>query len=109
MEYNVLIQPQAENDLENIYNYLADFSVIIEDKWQKKIFSQMSSLSVMPYRYAVYPNVEFVKIELRQIVLGSKSACYRIIYAVIEKDKEVRIITIRHAARKPINIEDFEL
>lgn len=107
MAYKVSLQERAKADIQNIYQYIEAYSYILAKKWFVDIKDKISSLSTMPYRYSIIPEVNLLGDELHQLVCGKRTACYRIIYRVIEQDKEVRILTVRHAARKPLDIEDL--
>ncbi|MEZ5691908.1 MAG: type II toxin-antitoxin system RelE/ParE family toxin [Rickettsiales bacterium] len=108
MAYKIIIQPQAEADVEFIYGYVAAFSLISARKWRMGVFSSIASLSVMPNRYSLILESEDFEYEIRHLLYGRNTSCYRIIYHVVEEDKEVRILTIRHASRQPLDIEDLE-
>lgn len=108
MSYKLIIQPQAEADIEFIYRYIAAFSLMSARKWRAGIFSSIVALSVMPSRCPVIPESKDFEYEIRQLIYGKNTSCYRIIYHVVEDSKEVRILTIRHASRQPLNIEDLE-
>ena len=109
MEYKIELQEQAKDDIRAIYQYVSGYSYVLAEKWYQAIKLEIASLKTMPYRYALSHEAKTLQHELRQIVFGKNTACYSIIYRVIEDSKEIRVLTIRHASRKPIEIEDFTL
>lgn len=108
MVYKIIIQPQAEADIEFVYKYIATFSLKSAKKWRLGIFSVIVTLSSFPNRYVLVPESKDLEYEIRQLIYGKNTSCYRIVYHVVEDSAEVRIITIRHASRQPLNIEDLE-
>lgn len=51
MEYNILIEPVAKEDLKNIFNYIKDRgSIDIARNFLSQLKNQINSLSFMPQR-----------------------------------------------------------
>ena len=107
MVYKIIIQQQAENDIGEIYQYISEFSLKAASVWRLDIKSAIISLSSFPKRCPLAPESEKLGYELRQMICGKRTACYRIIFRVIDEKQEFHILTIRHAARKQLEIEDL--
>jgi plasmid stabilization system protein ParE len=73
MAYRVELTDRADRDLRSIYR-----RIHADDSW------------------AVTPEDE----NLRHLLYGSKPHAYRIVYCVYERAKKVRVLHIRHGARK---------
>jgi plasmid stabilization system protein ParE len=58
--------------------------------------SAILSLEEQPNRCPVTPENE----ELRHLLYGKKPHVYRAIYRVLEKQKQVQVLHIRHGARR---------
>ena len=63
----------------------------------------MRSLRRNPNRCPVTPENE----RFRNLLYGAKPHIYRVIYRVMEKEREVDILHIRHGARQEFNAEDL--
>jgi toxin ParE1/3/4 len=56
-----------------------------------------------PNRFPVTPEDR----ELRHLLYGSKPHVYRVIYRVIEKQKQVDVLHIRHGARQQFKTDEL--
>jgi plasmid stabilization system protein ParE len=45
---------------------------------------------------------------LRQLLYGNKPHVYRVIYRVLEKQKQVEVLHIRHGARRRMKASDLD-
>lgn len=94
--YEVITQPRAERDIEAAYHWLRTRAPTVADEWFEEMAAAILSLEEMPERCPVAPEARFFNREVRHLVQGR----YRIIFTVDER--HVRVITVRHAARKPL-------
>lgn len=108
MVYKIKFQDIAKSDIHGIYQYFAGLSEYSAKKWHKLVWLEIDSLRTMPYRFAIAPESDDLHCELHQLFFGKRTTSYRIVYRIVEEQKEVRILTIRHASRQPLNIEDLE-
>jgi plasmid stabilization system protein ParE len=96
MPYLVSITSRAERDLEYLYETIdAEYSGAAL-KWYRGLKQAILSLEKHPSRCPVTRR----KGALRQLLYGNKPHIYRVIFRVLEKQKEVEVIHIRHAARR---------
>jgi len=94
--YGVIVQPRAERDIEQAYQYLLKRAPATADRWLDGISEAILSLEEMPSRCALAPESVHVSRVVRHLMHGD----YRIIFLV--QQRHVRVLTVRHAARKPL-------
>src|SRR5258708_34889349 len=95
MAYLVKIFPRAERDLARIYTGInaADSDAAL--KWYRGLRQAILSLEEQPNRCPVTPEND----NLRHLLYGNKPHIYRTIFRVVEKQKQVDVLHIRHGAR----------
>ncbi len=103
MSYEIAYTQEAEQDLVNIYRYIAiDLLVPETGKNQiNRIMKAITSLDSLPFRHKLYQEEPWHSMGLRVLPVDN----YLVFYTVIEEDKTVAIIRIMYARR---NI-DFQL
>jgi len=106
-EYTVIIQSRAERDIEEAFDYIYDKAPDAALKWYLGLKSNVESLANMPNRCPVAPESNKLGCELRQLIHGKRIGRYRIVFRIIESNRVVDIVTVRHGARKPMEIEDI--
>jgi plasmid stabilization system protein ParE len=90
--YQVIIGRVAERDLLEIFNYIAGDNSDAARKFIGKLLEEAKSLATFPNRgghYKERPGARFT-------VAGR----YLIVYRVVEKSKQVRILQFWHSARE---------
>jgi len=103
MAYKILLSPQAESDVDQIITLIAKDSIEIARKWNTSFWSKLESLTHQPLSGSLAPENERTSFEVRQIFLG----IYRPIYVIDEEHQTVRLLTVRHGARRLMS--KFEL
>ncbi len=93
MAYRVLYRKRAERDLD----WLARSATL---EWFDELCDAVESLAEFPERCALVPEFGLRQKGVRQLLYGKGHGVYRILYRV--KHENVELLTIRHAARKPI-------
>ena len=96
MAYLVNITARAARDLAQLYEEINAESSDASLKWYRGLKRAILSLEQYPYRCAVTPENP----KLRHLLYGHKPHIYRTTYRVIEKQKRVKILHIRHGARR---------
>lgn len=96
VNYRVLFSKQAAADLEEIFRYVNERSEANAPKLIGELVHAIDSLSMFPHRYRVIHPHQRTRSETRMMVVGS----YLIYYRILESKQAVRIITVRHAARR---------
>lgn len=102
MKYNVLYTERANNDLRDIFKYIAYnlMSPEIAKNQINRIINEIDSLCEMPNRNPLYEKEIWRKKGLRKLVIDNFIA----FYFVNENKKEVIVISIMYAGR---NIEEL--
>ncbi|MCL1884951.1 MAG: type II toxin-antitoxin system RelE/ParE family toxin [Defluviitaleaceae bacterium] len=97
MEYKVIYQPRAINDLDEITRYISKELYSQESAVQllHEVEAETSSLDFMPKRYALVSNAKLAKQGFRLIPVRN----YLIFYVVNEKEKTVNIISVMYNKR----------
>ena len=95
MAYLVNLSARAQRDLAQIYRRInaADSDAAL--KWYRGFRQAILSLEEQPNRSPVTPGND----KLRHLLYGNKPHIYRAIYRVVEKQKQVDVLHIRHGAR----------
>ena len=84
---------QAQNDLEQIFYYIADDSINNAEKFVLQLEKKVYSLDIFPDRHPLIPENEFFGTDYRHLIYKK----YRIIYRIVEKS--VFILRIFHGAK----------
>ena len=95
MEYRVRLTPRAQRDLAGIYEFLGAPPPDAARAWYRGLREAIRSLRTNPNRCPVTPENG----ELRQLLFGNKPHVYRIIYRILERQKQIDVLHIRHGAR----------
>jgi toxin ParE1/3/4 len=103
MAYVVKITWRAERDLADLYLEINAKGSGAALKWYRGLEAAVLSLEGQPNRCPVTRK----RGRLRQLVYGHKPYIYRVIYRVIEKEKQVEVLHIRHGARRKFNASDL--
>ena len=98
MTYRVDLAARAERDFAAIYQYIDAEQSQTAATWYRKMKQAVLSLEELPTRCSATPESS----RLRHLLYGRKPHMYRIIFRVIEKEKRVEVLHIRHAARRSL-------
>ena len=104
MAYLVNITPRAERDFASLYHEIRAADSTAALKWYRGLKEAVLRLEEQPNRWPATPE----KPQLRHLLYGSKPHIYRVIYRVMEKQKRVDILHIRHGARKKLKPSDLK-
>ena len=103
MEYRVELAKRALANLGRIYQSIEAERSELALEWYEQLEQAIRNLRHFPERGAVTP--EYPK--LRQIFHGRRPHTYRIIYAIDEQAKIVRVLHIRHGRRDAFAGDDI--
>ena len=95
MAYLVTITARAEREFASLYREIHAEESDAALKWYRGLKEAVLSLEELPNRCPVTPE----KAQLRHLLYGNKPHVYRIIFRVVEKQKRVDVLHIRHSAR----------
>ena len=95
--YQVRITPRAQRDLDDLYNCLMlNASPAVARSEVARLIDAVRGLRYLPYRFAVPRSGRRQGTALRAMVVSP----YVVRYRVEEKPRVVRVLTIRHGARR---------
>jgi plasmid stabilization system protein ParE len=95
MNYQVSIQPEAFQEIEDAYRWLCDnLSPDLANRWFNDLQTAIESLSTFPRRCSLAPEANAVGREVRQLIVGKKKQ-YRVLFVVQENN--VSILHVRHS------------
>lgn len=104
MAYLVNIASRAERDLADLYEEINAGHSDAARKWYRGLKKAILSLEEQPNRCSIAPE----KHDLRHLLYGRRPRVYRVIYRVLEKQKHVEVLHIRHGARQEFSGSDLE-
>ena len=104
MAYRVKIMPRAQRDLTDLYVRVGARSIDAVHIWYRGLRQVIRSLKDNPQRCPTTPESE----DFRHLLYGNKPHIYRVIYRVLEKQKEVDVLHIRHGARQEFKSDDLK-
>ena len=96
--------PRAGRDLSDLYHRIGARSSDAALVWYRGLRRAIRRLADNPNRCPVTSENEY----LRHLLYGNKPQIYRVIYRVMEKQKEVEILHIRHGARQEFKTDDLK-
>lgn len=95
MAYRVKIMPRAQRDLAHIFTWIGTPGSQAAAAWYGGLKDAIAALRTNPQRCPVTPESR----ELRHLLYGRKPHVYRVVFRIVEKHKQVEILTIHHGAR----------
>ncbi|MGA9658322.1 MAG: type II toxin-antitoxin system RelE/ParE family toxin [Asticcacaulis sp.] len=98
MTYRVELSLRAVRDLRRIYTEINAANSTLAQNWFTGLEAAVLGLETFPLRHAVAPE----KPDLRHLLYHSRTYVYRIIYAVDEDQRCVKVLHIRHGARSAL-------
>jgi toxin ParE1/3/4 len=103
MAYLVSVTVRAERDLADLYGEINAEHSDAALRWYRGLKEAMLSLEEHPNRCPVTRKRD----KLRQLLYGHKPHIYRVIYRVLERQKQVEVLHIRHSARRKLKTSDL--
>jgi plasmid stabilization system protein ParE len=107
MAYRVEFSARAKSDFADIYISKDASESEPAARWYERLVTSIRPLSEQPSRCPVAPEARTARRDLRHLLYGKKPRIYRIIYEIDEYRNIVRILTIRHGARKRLRPTDL--
>ena len=101
MNYSIEITPQALNDIEAAYRWIANnLGTTFVKQWYQDLTKAIDSLKVFPNRCAIVHEAEGFDAIVRQRQIGK----YRILFTV--KAETVTVFSVRHVRQQLFPIDD---
>jgi plasmid stabilization system protein ParE len=95
MNYQILIQPTAFQEIEISYRWMCDnLSADTANNWYYELQDAIASLQTFPKRCPIAPEASIVGREIRQLLIGKRKK-YRVLF-VVEKEV-IAILHVRHS------------
>jgi plasmid stabilization system protein ParE len=104
MAYRVSITARAERDLAGLFEQIGAEHSEKALEWYLGLRESVRSVKEMPNRCPV----TLERAQLRHLLYGQKPHIYRVIYRVLEKEKRVDVLHIRHGARQEFTPADLD-
>ncbi len=101
MNRNVLLTPQAKQDIKAAYLYIRADAPEAARRWRIRLLELVRTLSAFSDRHEIAAEGREAGVELRQMLYGS----YRVLYTV--EAEAVHVHALRHGARRPILPEEL--
>jgi plasmid stabilization system protein ParE len=98
MDFRVDLTRQAESDLNEIFGFINAAQSIGAGRWFLGLHDAIRSLATLADRGTVTDYDP----KLRYLLYGNKPHVYRILYRINETERCVKVVHIRHGARKPL-------
>lgn len=95
MNYRVVVTPGAEEDLDDLFRYIALDNPAAAHKFVEGLRRRLKTLASMPKRCPRAPEDGLDGLEIRHLVYGQ----YRIVFGI--DDRTVVILQVLHGARLP--------
>lgn len=112
MAFRVEILPQALDDLDAIASYIAAASSFdVAERWFNAIMQDIASLKRMPDRCVIAAESKKLGSEVRVLFHGRKNRAYKIFFTIdhgIATAGMVRVLHIRHWARRPAEADELQ-
>jgi toxin ParE1/3/4 len=96
MSRKVQLSEQSRRDIEQAYLYIRQDAPERAQRWRRRLLTAILSLKNFPERHAVLFDAATAGREVRQMTFGA----YLVLYS--QEGDVVSILTVRHAARRPI-------
>jgi len=103
MAYLVNITSRAERDLADLYRRINAEHSDAALEWYLGLKEAILSLEEQPNRCPVTRKND----KLRHLLYGHKTHIFRVIYRVLERQKHVDVLHIRHGARRKLKTSDL--
>src|SRR5438132_10796401 len=103
MSYRVIIQPNAEAELDAAYLYRYTRAPQAAARWFAGIVEAINSLAEFPERCPLAPENGHFPEEIRQLLNGTRRDVFRILFTI--QGDTVHILHVRHGAQQYLHEE----
>ena len=103
MAYLVKLTARAQRDLALLYDGINAEQFDAALQWYRSLKNAILSLERHPNRCPATPESP----KFRHLLYGKRPHIYRVIYRVLEKQKHVEVLHIRHGARRKFKSSDL--
>jgi plasmid stabilization system protein ParE len=100
VQYDVHVQPLAEQDLDEAYRWAEQHAPQTAANWLNRFQEAIQSLSSNPDRCGHAPERKRLGSDLRQLLFGRKPNVFRVVFLI--EPQAVRVLRIRRASRRSL-------
>ena len=104
MAWLVKITARAERDFSNLFEEISAAESATERRWYSGLRRAVLSLEKLPHRCPVTRK----RGQVRQLLYGHKPHIYLVLFRILEKQRQVDVLHIRHGARLRFTASDIE-
>ena len=104
MSYRVIIQPNAEAELDAAYLYRYTRAPQAAARWFAGIVEAINSLAEFPERCPLAPENGHFPEEIRQLLNGTRRDAFRILFTM--QGDTVHVLHIRHGAQRYLHEDE---
>lgn len=97
MILRVVLQPDAEVEIAEAFEYISARSPASAARWLRGLYKAVNTLEQFPNRCGLAPETKYFKDGIRQLLHGRGRHKYRILFTIWRG--EVHVLHVRHAAR----------
>jgi plasmid stabilization system protein ParE len=94
MEYSLLLEDRARDDMLGIAGWIARDSPAEAQRWMERLWDGVESLRSFPHRCPITREEAALGAEIRHLIVGD----YRILFTIAEES--VIVLHARHAAQR---------
>ena len=98
MKYRVILSEPAQDEAEDVYFWICQYSLARAEKWLNGLLEAIKSLDFHPERYPFAPEAESFHKPIRQMLYGKRRGVYRVLFEI--RDEIIDVLHIRHGARR---------
>ena len=106
MAFRVLVDPAALVEAEEAFLWLRQRAPNEAVRWFHGLWKAVDSLQEMPTRCPLSQESLVLRRSIRQLLFGKPPDVYRILFVVV--NDEVRVLRIRHGAKRGLEQPDLE-
>ena len=107
MAYRVVLADSAKADAHALYDRVITAAPHQGPLWFEEFIDCLYSLDHLPLRCPLAREAEKARRKIRCLLFGKRRNVYRILYEVEEARKTVRVLHIRHGARRDMQPEEI--
>jgi plasmid stabilization system protein ParE len=104
MSYRVIIQPNAEVELDAAYEYRRARAPQAVARWFAGFVEAINSLAELPERCPLAPENGHFPEEIRQLLYGTRRDAFRILFTI--QGDAVHVLHIRHGAQRYLHEDE---
>lgn len=106
MNYRVILQSLAANDLEDAYRYAAAKAPFSANRWLDRFGAVLKTLATNPDRCPLAREATKLSTPVRELLFGKRPYVFRVLY-VIDLES-VRVLRILRAQRRDLSTEEIQ-